>query len=189
MLWAASSGGPQETTRGTSSWPDPSYDFFRLPFYYLRSNIASVTHSHPVEARGMAKHSEPSPRLSAGEMEILEMLWRDGPVSLSEAQSGLGRKIGYTTIQTRLNRLVEKKLVTRSAERPAHYAAAVQPEAVSAGHLALLVKRTSGGSVVPLVAHLVRDWKLSADGNRRAQAIDRRSGTPIRNPVANEVPR
>lgn len=104
-----------------------------------------------------------SPRLSPGEMEILEMLWRDGPVSLSAAQAGLGRKIGYTTIQTRLNRLVDKKLVARSAERPAQYQALVQPEEVSAGHLALLVERTSGGSVVPLVAHLVRDWKLSPE--------------------------
>jgi predicted transcriptional regulator len=104
-----------------------------------------------------------TPRLSPGEMEILEMLWREGPVSLSAAQAGLGRKIGYTTIQTRLNRLVDKKLVARSAERPAQYQALVQPEEVSAGHLALLVERTSGGSVVPLIAHLVRDWTLSPE--------------------------
>lgn len=105
----------------------------------------------------------PPPRLSPGEMEILEMLWREGPVSLSGAQAGLARKIGYTTIQTRLNRLVDKKLVARSTERPAQYTALVRPEEVSAGHLALLVERTTGGSVVPLIAHLVRDWKLSPE--------------------------
>jgi BlaI family transcriptional regulator, penicillinase repressor len=104
-----------------------------------------------------------SPRLSAGEMEIMQMLWRAGPMTLSAAHAGLGRTIGYTTIQTRLNRLVEKKVVAREAQRPARYAAAVEPAEVSAGHLALLVERVSGGSVVPLVAHLVRDWDLTAE--------------------------
>lgn len=106
------------------------------------------------------KKQRPS-RLSAGELEILQMLWRDGAVSLSEAQSGLGREIGYTTVQTRLNRLVDKGLVTRSPDRPARYQAAVEPAAVSAGHLDLLLERVSEGSVVPLVAHLVRDRRLS----------------------------
>jgi predicted transcriptional regulator len=96
-------------------------------------------------------------------MEILQMLWRQGAVTLSEAQAGLGRAIGYTTMQTRLNRLVDKLVVTRTAERPARYAAAVAPQEVSAGHLDLLLERVSDGSVVPLVAHLVRDRRLSAD--------------------------
>jgi predicted transcriptional regulator len=104
-----------------------------------------------------------APRLSAGEMEVLQMLWSTGPVTLSEAQASLGREIGYTTIQTRLNRLVEKQLVHRTAERPAQYSAAIDSAEVSAGHLNLLVERTGGGSVVPLVAHLVRDWALSSD--------------------------
>ena len=102
------------------------------------------------------------PRLSAGEMEILQMLWRQGSVALSEAQAGLGRSIGYTTMQTRLNRLVEKGVVARSADRPARYTAAVAPEEVSARHLDLLLERVSGGSIVPLVAHLVRDRALSS---------------------------
>jgi predicted transcriptional regulator len=103
-----------------------------------------------------------APRLSAGEMEILQMLWRHPGVALSEAQAGLGRSIGYTTVQTRLNRLVEKGVVTRTADRPARYTAAVAPADVSAGHLDLLLERVSGGSVVPLVTHLVRDRRLSA---------------------------
>ena len=102
------------------------------------------------------------PRLSAGEMEILQMLWRQGSVALSEAQAGLGRSIGYTTMQTRLNRLVEKKILSRDSERPARYAAAVAPEEVGARHLDLLIERVGGGSVVPLVAHLVRDRDLSS---------------------------
>ena len=57
-------------------------------------------------------------RLSAGELEMLQMLWRDGPVTLSEAQRGLRRAIGYTTVQTRLNRLVEKGVVAAPPSGP-----------------------------------------------------------------------
>jgi predicted transcriptional regulator len=93
-------------------------------------------------------------------MELLEMLWREGPVSLSQAHQSLALPIGYTTVQTRLNRLVAKRLATRSDERPARYAAAVSREDVCAEDLKLLVKRVAGG-VVPLVAHLVKQRSLS----------------------------
>jgi predicted transcriptional regulator len=96
-------------------------------------------------------------------MEIVQMLWRAGAVTLSEAHAAVDRPIGYTTVQTRLNRLVEKGVVTRSVDRPARYAAAVAPEDVSARHFDLLLERISDGNVVPLVAHLVRDRTLSPD--------------------------
>jgi predicted transcriptional regulator len=104
-----------------------------------------------------------SRRLSAGELEMLQMLWRDGPVTLSEAQCGLRRVIGYTTVQTRLNRLVEKGVVARTSQRPAKYRAAVATEDVSAGHLNLLLERVSGGSIIPLVAHLMKGRRLSPE--------------------------
>lgn len=101
------------------------------------------------------------PRLSAAEMELLEMLWREGAVTLSQAHRSLALPIGYTTVQTRLNRLVRKGLVIRADGRPARYEAAVSREEIYAQDLNLLVKRVSGG-VVPLVAHLVRERSLSA---------------------------
>ncbi len=109
----------------------------------------------------MARKRKP-PRLSAAEIEILQMLWREGPLSLSAAHRAIGRTIGYTTVQTRLNRLAAKHVVRRTSDRPAPYEAAVAPSEVSAGHLDLLLERVSGGSIVPLVAHLVRDRSLSA---------------------------
>ena len=110
----------------------------------------------------MAKKGK-SRRLSAGELEMLQMLWRDGPVTLSEAQRGLRRTIGYTTVQTRLNRLVEKGVVARTSHRPAKYRAAVATEDVSAGHLNLLLERVSGGIIIPLVAHLMKGRRLSPE--------------------------
>jgi BlaI family transcriptional regulator, penicillinase repressor len=102
-----------------------------------------------------------SVKLSPGEMEMLSMLWTHGELSLAEAHEAIGRPIGYTTIQTRLNRLVEKGFVTRSETRPCKYAAAVTQQAVSANHLDVLIDRVSGGHVVPLVAQLVGDRDLT----------------------------
>ncbi|HUY91672.1 MAG TPA: BlaI/MecI/CopY family transcriptional regulator [Pirellulales bacterium] len=109
----------------------------------------------------MAK-SSPRRRLSAAEMELLEMLWRHGAVTLSEAHRALALPIGYTTVQTRLNRLVRKGLAHRSPDRPTRYSAAIEPQAVTENDLNLLLERVSGGSVVPLVAHLVRDRSLTS---------------------------
>jgi BlaI family transcriptional regulator, penicillinase repressor len=124
-----------------------------------------------------------SRRLSAGELEILQMLWRDGPVTLSEAQCGLHRAIGYTTVQTRLNRLVEKGVVARTSQRPAKYRAAVAAEDVSAGHLNLLVERVSGGSIVPLVAHLMKGRSFSPEeilALRKLISDSEQQGTPAK---------
>ena len=100
-------------------------------------------------------------KLSAGEMEIMSLLWEHGELTLSEAQRMFGREIGYTTMQTRLNRLVEKGLAERSSTRPAKYTAAVSKESVSANHLDTLLERVTGGQVVPLVAQLVNDRSLT----------------------------
>lgn len=101
-------------------------------------------------------------RLTQGELDLLEMLWREGPVSLSQAHAAFGSPIGYTTVQTRLNRMVDKKVVKKSKSRPALYQAAVSKEEIVESDLGLLLSRVSEGKVVPLVAHLVQDRDLSA---------------------------
>ena len=108
-----------------------------------------------------SKSRQAIPRLVTGELEILEMLWREGPVSLSDAHEALGQPIGYTTVQTRLNRLVKKQVVERTNDRPARYRAAITKDDVAQHDLDLLLERVSGGTVIPLVAHLVQDRKLS----------------------------
>ena len=100
-------------------------------------------------------------KLSPGEMELMSELWQQGPLTIAEVHQSLGRPIGYTTVQTRLNRLLDKQLVTRSSGRPARYAAAVTADRIGAHHLDDLVQRVAGGKVVPLVAHLIQQRALS----------------------------
>ena len=103
------------------------------------------------------------PRLLASELEILEMLWRTGNVTIVEGQRALGTRAGYTTVQTRLNRMVKKGLVKRSRGKPARYSAGVTSTDVATRDLDLLLEKVSCGSVLPLVTHLVKNRSLSVD--------------------------
>ena len=103
-------------------------------------------------------------KLTSGEVDLMDLLWRHEALTLAEAHDAFGSdRIGYTTMQTRLNRLVDKGLAKRSSDRPAVYSPRVAREAVQAGHLDDVLKRLADGSVVPLVAHLVRDRKIDRD--------------------------
>lgn len=100
-------------------------------------------------------------RLASGELELLEMLWRIRHATLAEAHSALVRKVGYTTVQTRLNRLVAKGLAKKAGSHPAKYEAVIQPDQVCRRDLDVLVTRVTAGRIVPLVAHLVQDRELT----------------------------
>lgn len=113
-------------------------------------------------------------RLAPGELSLMRMLWQHGSVSLSEAHRAMQElegDVGYTTIQTRLDRLVAKQVVTKTATRPARYEALLNPDEVSRPLLALLLERVSGA--VPLVANLVRDPLVSDDDLREMQRLIR----------------
>ena len=45
-------------------------------------------------------------RLTRGDLQILQMLWREQRVTIAGAHQALAQPIGYSTVQTRLNRLV-----------------------------------------------------------------------------------
>jgi predicted transcriptional regulator len=109
------------------------------------------------------KNKRAIPPLSAWEMEIMQILWKSDGLTILQAQQAIDRPLGYTTVQTRLNRLVEKGFVGKSPQRPAQYRAAIPPAAVSAGHLDLLLQRVSGGSVVPLITQLMKDRQFSVE--------------------------
>jgi BlaI family transcriptional regulator, penicillinase repressor len=103
-------------------------------------------------------------RLAAGELELMAMLWREGPLTLAEAHQrfgSYGRPVGYPTMQTRLNRLATKGWLSRSNDRPAVYSAAVPAEEVGANRMDHWLHTTRQETVVPLVAHLINEHPLS----------------------------
>ncbi len=105
-------------------------------------------------------------RLSAGEMELMSLLWAEGPVTLAEAHRGFdgyGRPVSYPTMQTRLNRLVDKKLAARSDDRPARYEAVISQEEAAAGHLDQMLEKLTCESVAPLVSQLISERPLTSE--------------------------
>jgi BlaI family transcriptional regulator, penicillinase repressor len=109
-------------------------------------------------------HPKKKLRPAPGELEILAMLWREGPLTLADAHErfgGYGRSVSYPTMQTRLNRLVAKGMARRSDDRPALYEAAVDAEEVGVAHLDRWLHTTRQETVVPLVAHLISEHPLS----------------------------
>ncbi len=115
-----------------------------------------------------------------GELELLNLLWEHGRMSLSEVHERIGRDVGYTTVQTRLNRLVDKGWVERAkvGKQPTQYSAAIEPAAVRESQLDHFVERVVQGSVVPLVAHLVQGATLTpeelSDLKRLIRSAERR---------------
>ena len=64
------------------------------------------------------------PKPTSGEMELLSLLWQRRSMTLSEVDEAMDRSVGYTTVQTRLNRLVHKGLAAKEkAGRPATHGA------------------------------------------------------------------
>lgn len=100
-----------------------------------------------------------------GELELLNLLWEHGALSLSEVHERLGRDVGYTTVQTRLNRLVDKGWLdkTKTGRQATRYAALIEPAAVRENQLDHFVAKMAQGSVVPLVAHLVQGATLTRE--------------------------
>ncbi|MGL6196739.1 MAG: BlaI/MecI/CopY family transcriptional regulator [Thermoguttaceae bacterium] len=95
--------------------------------------------------------------LSPGELEILELLWNSGPLSISGVHQEFlarSRKIGYPTVQTRLNRLVEKGILAKNGQFPAIYEPVLGPPDVSGKYFDLL-DTLCGGNVSSLMLHLV----------------------------------
>jgi predicted transcriptional regulator len=101
-----------------------------------------------------------------GELEILKVLWEQGPSGLKQVCDGLrrARPVATTTVATMLKLMQEKGLVDRGeggSARGSVYSARVSREAASAGLVRRLVDMVFDGSARRLVAHMLENEKLS----------------------------
>ncbi len=111
------------------------------------------------------KINEKNHKLAPGEMELLELLWSQGPVNLGQTVQWFrdrGRNLALTTVHTRLNRLVGKGLVRRVTENPATYEAAIERSRVS-GRYFELFEELCGQNLVPLMSHLAEKRDFSKE--------------------------
>ena len=103
--------------------------------------------------------------LSPGEAELLELFWGHGQLTLPGAYQlylGTGKSPSYSTIQTRLNRMVDKGLLDRSADFPSIYTSNVAREDAQGKYFELL-DSLAGKNLAPLMQHLFEKRSLTKD--------------------------
>jgi BlaI family transcriptional regulator, penicillinase repressor len=127
-----------------------------------------VGHRNPGEAVARA------PVPTNAELEILRLLWRDGPQTVRQVHDALrrGRDIGYTTALKTLQVMAEKGLVSRDEAQRSHvYAAAVPEGAVKRRLVADLVDRVFDGSAAGLVMQALSAKRASAEELREIRRV------------------
>ena len=111
------------------------------------------------------------------ELQLMQVLWRDGLSSVQQVQKSLApsNDLAYTTVQTVLNTLERKGKVRRSlVGRAYEYEAAITKEMILKQAVRELAERMFGGSSEDLVMSLVKsrqvDPKRIADLSRKILA-------------------
>ena len=106
------------------------------------------------------------------ELELLEQLWKLGSASVREIQESLPEKNrpAYTTVQTIIYRMEEKRIVRRVKKiGNAHvFEPLVTRKAVYRRLIDDLLE-LFGGSPAPVMSHLVESGKLSLEDIREAE--------------------
>jgi predicted transcriptional regulator len=113
-------------------------------------------------------------KLSKLELQIMEALWTHGPSAVRDVQERFpedGRP-AYNTVQTMLYRLEAKKAVRRTHKvGKAHVFEAVISRDVAQSRLIDDFLALFGGTVSPVMAHLVQAGRLSREEIRKAERL------------------
>ena len=109
---------------------------------------------------------QPTKHPTDTELEILQVLWDNGPSSLGAICTAMRqtREVATTTVSTMLKVMDEKGLVRRrevQGQRGSLWAAAVTRKRAARGMVGKLIDRVFEGSTQKLVAHIISERKLS----------------------------
>ena len=111
-------------------------------------------------------------RLTKLELQIMEILWGEGPTSIREVQEAFPERDrpSYTTIQTTVYRLENKGAVRRAKKiSNAHIFEAVLSKNVAHRRLIDDFLSFFGGRTQPVMAHLVESGKLTLEDVKEAE--------------------
>ena len=112
------------------------------------------------------------PRLTKLELQIMEALWRGGPLAVREIQEAFPQKKrpAYTTVQTTVYRLETKKALRRLKKiGNAHIFEAIVSRDQAQGRLIDELLGFFGGRAQPVMSHLIDSGKLTLDDVKEAE--------------------
>lgn len=119
--------------------------------------------------------------ITDAERAVLEVLWDKGPATIRTLTDVLypeGGASHYATVQKLLERLESKAWVTRQRSGAVNvFAAALGRDELLGRRLQAIAEELCGGSVAPLLTHLVQNRKLNARERAELRGlIDRLDG-------------
>lgn len=106
---------------------------------------------------------KPTHSLTKCELEVMQVVWARGAVTVQDVVDALERSLAYTTVMTTLKILSEKKVLRRRKQGRAHvYEAEVTRDAVCFSMTRDLTVRLFRGSAKSMVLNLLGNERLSA---------------------------
>ncbi len=109
----------------------------------------------------MSKHQP----LANAELAVIELLWGNGSATARHIREQLypgSSKAQHGTVQRLLQRLEDKGYVDRDRGLPVHlFTATISREAYASGQLETLADKLTGGSLAPLITHLMEHKRIS----------------------------
>lgn len=104
---------------------------------------------------------------SEAELEILQILWKDQPLTVREIHELISqtKAVGYTTVLKQMQRMeAEKGLLTRYKEGKVHYySAIIQKSEVQTSSLNRFVDAVFNGSTSDLIMHALGNQSTSKE--------------------------
>jgi predicted transcriptional regulator len=125
--------------------------------------------------------------VTEAELALLQALWESGPATIRQLVERVYAQEGtsvYATVQKLLDRLETKGCVRRNRKETVHvFEAAIDRSDLIGRRLRAVADALCGGSITPLLTHLVEGGELTARDRKELRAlIDRldrkRLGTP-----------
>lgn len=125
----------------------------------------------------MTRKPNPPENVTAAELRVLEALWELGPSTIRRLTDHLypgGGQSSYATVQKLLERLEETDppCVSRDRSAMTHvFVAALSRDYFIGGQLRAVAERLCGGSVTPLLTHLLKTETLSDDDRKELRKL------------------
>lgn len=118
---------------------------------------------------------ESTSSVTEAELSVLEFLWESGPSTkraIADALYPLQRDSDVATVQKLLQRLEAKGHVVRDRSAMAHvFSTAVPKDDFVGDQLEAIAEKLSGGSLAPLVMHLVEGRRLTKQERSKLRAL------------------
>jgi predicted transcriptional regulator len=113
--------------------------------------------------------------ITDAELSVLQVLWEQGSATIRQITDRLYPEGGvsyYATVQKLLERLEAKACVNRDRRGGGHvFSAALDREELIGRKLRAVAEKLCGGSLTPLLTHLVQARRLSARERQELRAL------------------